>query len=451
MGKRTDNQPLKFTNVKVTAPQTYLGSSTYTRIWAEKIPPAKDSGEDIFEYTKARLIYVLRTKTAIGNTHPLFNLAALPPVDITVQLQYVDTSGKPAKLDDVPYSFQAPHSFLKTKEVLTWDDYRERRIQGKSTAAKGLVHVGQQITDSGKTVKWYVFISQRTTFDDISELNQLETSEVKDVDSGIYISTRGMPTGIRLAPPRSQQAAYWPSFLVLLEYDDLRLDMGRKFIGGRVGQMLTKVALGIFNDHVNAVPRLTTKAADALVGLEMDSALETIKSDAASTPELGFARIPYLKEPVEEQGVIAIFHELVGAGILKGYRTQRSSSYEGYDSYISYKPDLSVIGPSIKKSIKEGTSYNLFAEFKLDAGQSLLIDFETRKRTKDFRLLICWTLNEGVFKANQIDIEPVEPTETIFHGATHKAIFPNSYGFGAENTLHIMALKNLIESLKKSS
>lgn len=447
----TDDNPLKFSNVKITGPQEFLGSATYTRIWAEQIPPAKDSSEDIFEYTKPRLGYVLRTKTAVGNTHPLFNVAALPPVDINVQLVYVDSSGKLSKPEDVPYSFHAPHSFLKPKEVLNWDEFSDRLVQGKSTNAKGLVHVGQQVTESGKTVKWYAFISQRTTFDEISEANRLETSEIKDVDSGIYISTRGMPTGIRLAPPRSQQAAYWPSFFVLLEYDDLRLDMGRKFVGGRVAQMLTKVALEIFNKHVNAVPRLTTKAGDALVGLEMDAALEKIKTDAATTPELGFEKIPYLKVPVEEQGVIAIFHELLGAGILRGYRVQRSSSYEGYDSYISYKPDPSVIPTSVLKKIKHGASYNLFAEFKLEAGKSLLADFENRKRPKDFRLLICWSVNAAVFKQNHIEIENVEPTETVFHGATHKAIFPNSYGFGAENTLHIIALKDLIELLKKAA
>lgn len=447
----TESQPLTFVNVTTTAPQTFQGSSTYTRIWAEQIPVAKDSGEDIFEYTKPRLIYVLRSRTALGNTHPLFKSEERPAVDIRVQLRYIDTTGKQGKFEDVPYSFQAPDSFLKAKDVLSWDDYSQRRIDGKNTHAKGLVHVGQEISESGKVVKWYTFVSQRTTFDDISEANHLQTSESKDVDSGIYISTRGMPTGIRLTPPRSQQAAYWPSFFILLEYDDLRLDMGRKFVGGRVAQMLTKVALGIFNKHVNAVPRLTTKASDPLAGLEMDLALEKIKAEAANAPELGLNKLPYLKAPVEEQGVVAIFHELLGAGLLKGYRTLRSSSIEGYDAYIKYKPDPSVTAASVKKNIKEGTTYNIFAEFKFEAGQSLLLDFEVRKRPKDFRLLICWTLDEMVFKENQIEVEAVELTETIFHGATHKLIFPNSYGFGAENTLHVIVLKDLIDILKKAA
>jgi hypothetical protein len=57
---------------------------------------------------------------------------------------------------------------------------------------------------------------------------------------------------------------------------------------------------------------------------------------------------------------------------------------------------------------------------------------------------------ESVFKENQIEVEKVELTETAFHGATHKLIFPNSYGFGAENTLHVIVLKDLVEIFKKA-
>jgi anti-sigma regulatory factor (Ser/Thr protein kinase) len=80
----TESNPLKFVNVKILPPQNFLGSQTYTRIWAEQIPSAREFGEDIFEYTKPRLKYVLRTKTAIGNTYPLFNNGKRPEVDIVL-------------------------------------------------------------------------------------------------------------------------------------------------------------------------------------------------------------------------------------------------------------------------------------------------------------------------------------------------------------------------------
>ncbi|KAA0230704.1 hypothetical protein EDS67_07335 [candidate division KSB1 bacterium] len=50
-----------------------------------------------------------------------------------------------------------------------------------------------------------------------------------------------------------------------------------------------------------------------------------------------------------------------------------------------------------------------------------------------------------------LNAKKVELTETAFHGSTHKLIFPNSYGFGAENTLHVIVLKDLIEEFKKAA
>ena len=47
----TESQPLKFVNVSIIGPQTFQGSATYTRIWAEQIPVARESNEDIFDYT----------------------------------------------------------------------------------------------------------------------------------------------------------------------------------------------------------------------------------------------------------------------------------------------------------------------------------------------------------------------------------------------------------------
>jgi len=447
----TEDKDLHFTNVAITSPQTFLGSPTYTRIWAEQIPVAKDTNEDVFDYTKPRLEYILRTKTAVGNTHPLFNKGERPPIDINVQLKHIDNQGVHEDFSDVPYSFAAPGDMLKSKDVLSWEEFSERRVQGKSTESKGLTDVGIATSDSGKAVKWYTFISQRGTFDELSETLGLQTDDSKDVDAGIYISTRGMPTGIRLAPPRSQQASYWPSFFILLEYDDLRLDMGRKFVGGRVSQMLTKVALKkIFDAHVNAVPRLTTRASDPFDGLEADVTMEQIKTDVSITADLDLAEIPYMKVPREEQGVVAIFHELLGAGLLKGYRVLRSSSHERYDTYMNYKPDPSVTAASLSRAVVAGRSYNIFAEFKFEAGKTLLEDFDLRKRPKDFKLLICWSIDKAVFVANSIEIKEVALTESVFHGATHKLIFPNSYGFGAENTLHVIVLQDLIEVLKST-
>jgi hypothetical protein len=63
----------EFTNVSVGEVQQYLGSKTYTRIWIEEIPANLDEEEDLFNYSEPRLVHILRSKTAVGNTFPLFN------------------------------------------------------------------------------------------------------------------------------------------------------------------------------------------------------------------------------------------------------------------------------------------------------------------------------------------------------------------------------------------
>jgi len=70
----------QFTNVNIGEAQQYRGSKTYTRIWIEEIPAKPDVEEDLFNYTQPRLVYILRSKTAVGNTFPLFNNDARPAI-----------------------------------------------------------------------------------------------------------------------------------------------------------------------------------------------------------------------------------------------------------------------------------------------------------------------------------------------------------------------------------
>jgi hypothetical protein len=131
------------------------------------------------------------------------------------------------------------------------------------------VRTGASTSDTGKEVRWYAMATSRKTYDRISEEFELRTASANDVEPGIFVATRGMPTGIVLAPPRSQQAAYWPSFFILLEYDAIRWDLGRKFVGGRTAEMLKKIALkDIFNEIVDHIPQFIEGGASELAGLE---------------------------------------------------------------------------------------------------------------------------------------------------------------------------------------
>ena len=440
------SQPV-FSEVKIQGPMSHLGSSTYTRVWVEDVPIRENEEDDVFQYTKPRLVHMLRSKTAAGHTHSLFNAGERPPIDIRVELQYVDSNGARFSYEDIPYSYASPAEYLVKSDVITWDKYRQllesgrvRKVRGKS-----LVRTGRFMSDTGREVRWFAFASSRKLYDSISEERRLQTERGNDVEPGIYVSTKGMPTGIQLAPPRTGQAAYWPSFFILLQYDAVRWDVGRKFVGGRVAEMLKRVALGeIFNKTVDHIPHFITSTSSEVAALEKEREIDDIKQEVKKSSDLGIVTIPYAKVPREEQGVIAIFHELIGAKVLKGYHTLRSSAREQYDAFVRYsvrRADLK--GKAKDKLTKDSAEYEIFVEFKYEASD-LLADLERRKRARDIKLLVCWSIEPKKLEDENVEVEEINEEESIFSGATHRLIFSNRYQFGADNQLHVICLKDLI-------
>ena len=436
-----------FSNVKVTDRQTFLGSPSYTRVWIEDVAQKENSEEDLFQYTKPRLIHILRSKTAVGHTYPLFNNGKRPSIDIRVELQYVDNDGVKSSSEQIEYAYASPAEYLPKGNVITWEKYQELQNKGKTRKlpGKSLVRSGISQSETGREIRWFVFAASRKLYDAISERHQLKTLKDNDVESGIFVSTKGMPTGIQLTPPRSAQASYWPSFFILLEYDAIRWDVGRKFVGGRVAGMLKKVSLTeVFNKLVDHIPQFISGVSSEIEGLETEKELDEIKSEVKLTQDLIFPKILYGKEPKEEQGVIAIFHKLLGAGILKGYHTLRSAAREKYDSMIRYSISKSTLeGKARERLPSETAEYEIFVEFKYEASR-LLPDLEERKRARDIKLLICWTIDKAKFEAENIDVDDLESDESIFNGATHRLVFSNRYQFGADNQLDVICLQDFI-------
>ena len=430
----------KFEKVTFGPPSIFEGSTTFTRIWVGGIPERQDSGQDIFTYSKQRLVHVLRTKTAVGNTSPVL-LGKRPDCDISVFLRYTDPKGVPESEDRVVYSYASPDTYLKANAVVEWSRYQQLLTERKekSVAGKALVRVGTSTSDGGRQIKWYVFAASRRTFDSISEMHGLVSDETHDIEGGSYLSTKGgMPTGVQITPPKSGQAAYWPSLYILIEYDYINWDVGRKFVGGRTLEMLKKAILkDIFNPIVDHLSAFIAGSTPVLQGLENQSQLDELRKNALARADLDLSAVPYLKQPGEEQGVVALFHELLGAKVIKRYSTYGNYGKDRYDSFIR------VEGPN-------GKTYDIFSEFKYEAS-SVLADFLDKKRPRDIRLLICWSINEKKFEAEGFDIEHIdEDDKPVFHGSTHKLTMPGRYLFGIDNLLWIIELKTIVQRYKAS-
>lgn len=441
IGAKSFDQPA-FSNVTIGPPQRYEGSDSYTRIWISAVPERADIGDDIFSYTKDRLAHVLRTRTAIGHTHPLFHHGERPEVDIDVSLKYIDLTGVADSDERIEYAYASPDTYLAPSQVVSWEKYEAllKNRRDKSVAGKSLIRTGSSRSDGGREIKWFVFAASRKTFDQISKAKQLCAGDDNDVEGGIYISTKGMPTGVQITPPRSQQAAYWPSLFILVEYNNIKWDVGRKFVGGRTLEMLRKVVSEIFKGIVDHLSNFIAGGTPELAGMENDRKLEEIKEKARSADDLGLDELPYLKVPSEEQGVVALFHEMVGAGLLKRYRTFGNYGVNQYDSFT-------------KVSAANGKCFDVFVEFKFEAS-TILKEFEEKKRPRDIRLLVAWTANLKKFEDDGVEVEELEnplDSSSAFHGATHKMVLPGRYLYGNDNILHMTVLKDLVRTIRKKS
>jgi len=193
------------------------------------------------------------------------------------------------------------------------------------------------------------------------------------------------------------------------------------------------------------LPSFIAGGVSEVQGLETEKELESIKESIKATIDLKCDKIKYLKEPKEEQGVIAIFHELIGAGILTGYKTLRSSAIEPYDAVIRYGVDKSNLDGRARDKVVKNSDYDIFVEFK-KVGSDLLPDLENRKRARDVRLLVCWELGESKFSKENVEVD--ECDDSVFSGVTHTLTFAQRYQFGNENQKPVICLRTLIQRIR---
>ncbi len=269
--------------------------------------------------------------------------------------------------------------------------------------------------------------------------------EKYDLPTGIFLSVKGYPTAVEINNPKTGYAGYWDrNILVLINDDTVELDAGRKSIRNSDKRRVQAIAKDMFNKsvkyHKKFIKQTESEAEKAI--------LENIKEDARSLEGLGISEINYSKVPDYEQGVVAIFHELIGAGVLEGYSGLSASSDTRYDEIVRYQIPWDKLGESKKKhylaarrNIKEKDNFFkqvIVVEFKLHAND-IMKDIKKELRLID--LLVAYDCETSKIK-NKWKWGPVAPDDTVFMGANYQ-IWNN-----LNDSCHVMLLKDFIETIE---
>ncbi|MFW6116492.1 MAG: hypothetical protein ACOC6F_02080 [bacterium] len=359
--------------------------------------------------------YYFRSYSYAGDVNHLLGLPGLKPVTVTLTIS-TEPDSLPDELDDelaallvenLGFEVSFPAKHWDVKEIVTRIDRRRRRPRILETPL-----------ENGRIGRWnphYIWVREMTSPDEYRSLllnpHMYKPPEVEsyqsffDKVSGIYIVV-GKPERLRevvFEGPRrfiaangipSAHSIHTPSGIGALGYvANIHMVVNVKANMNYGKQTITNTWLvGEVNRFFKDSFRSTLKnVAEGIVGrVEGGSSAEDLTSDEEDTDILARPRLPltdlsFKREPRDENGVIAMFFELLGRGDLVGYHVYSLSQKARYDgkAVIKLTSQSEVTVPRTDASLRS-------IEFKLKL-RPLIAEFSDYvKDSSDVTLIVIW-------------------------------------------------------------
>lgn len=439
--------PPRFEPLKVTPSdypsQLHIAKETFdmTSFCEVTIENVVVSEDDIFARSASQLRFILRSRTAIGRTFCLWNGNS---PSITCFLEMTLAEGV-FKNDSIPTDFFQMHKFHKKhdnfnnmiSQFATFDEKKKFTWLKNKT----IWHT-ENFQWGGRTIKVYgvMYPGHKMFREMVINYLALESEETYDEEQSlfaprIYIASKGIPTGVVLRrPSKGARTQYYQRCFFLVEFNEMKFDQGRKSITWQAERQLQNSVAKVFarfepfakyQSNEKLDPDDTTDKSKAEIDAEKKGRWEHAKN----LVELGYDQISFKKQPDRQEAAVAgIFHELLGAKILKNYRPLTTGYGSRYDMLCEYVRNT-------------GKPLDLIIEYKytLDA---LLDDLtESTKYLEDIHMLVAWTANEQKLLDNGLILQLVSEDEQTYEGQTHRLADRE----GVMQEIAVILLKNFIE------
>ncbi|MGX9426148.1 MULTISPECIES: ATP-binding protein [Bradyrhizobium] len=269
---------------------------------------------------------------------------------------------------------------------------------------------------------------------------------------GLQLASDFMPQGDLAVIPLTSTIGYQANTHVIIHLTDGNPDMGRKVFQPEIktlGDELARRAVDVFKRYL-ALMREDTGISNIQSSRVLWEFKKQQEEHLAKHPlqyRSGDRKLSIMSEPQSEQDVVALFHELLGLGLLQGLGIYATSESEKYDCIfqadVSSREQLysekQPLGVS-ERALEEGQSPPWVLEYKFDS-DSLIADFSKElKHISDVRLLVCWAI--GAKTRAEFTLRPYlagdeGSTRQIF-GTTHAAYQDRELRFD------IIALQDLL-------
>lgn len=260
--------------------------------------------------------------------------------------------------------------------------------------------------------------------------------------------------------PLTSTIGYQANCHVVVHFTDGTPDMGRKAFQPELEDLAKKIAVQCVTICKRYLQNL--KPDTGAVAVTPDKELHEWKKAQEAYRDakpLSFkapaGNIALISVPQQEQDVIALFHQLVGLGVIKGIEFLATSQSDRYDSLytLNYPAEDSLRFSKGVNPLGVGSSLSLpysseprVLEYKYDL-DALIRDLSSDvKYAKHINLVVCWRATKQYKERYYLSSLLVgdEGTSRLTFGATHLA-FPDG---GQQPEFEVLVLEDLVNYLQ---
>lgn len=394
-----NDSEISFTSKKIKNPDELNGVTVKLSL--------HETNHPLFKLSLDQLKMLLLTKTAIGSTAHIWG----EKENCDLELTLTDMVGEKHEVE-VECEFTLPiENVKKTISIVDYDEWKadsDRSDQQKRKKLKNAIIYNQGTSSrKGRDIKhWSCMTPSRMAWASMAVNSGLvDESEESDFNSedhfyaqsnGVFLSTKYMPTGVRIDLRATGESGYTNNFFIILEDKSLKFDIGRKGVPPRTSGLLRKIAQEEFKKYLQYKRFIRGESETT----NSQFAREDLFKEILALPDLKSKETAFIKRPnSQEATVAAIFYEQMGKGKFSGFTPYTSGYRDKYDLTGTY----------------EGN--NLVIEFKHDL-TGLFNDFTiARKLFDEINVVIVWEITEDDrTKASDrgIDIEEIDDDDRIF-------------------------------------
>lgn len=487
-----ENEPKKIEEPTVSDSGTII-TVTLEEEYSELYPAIAsiDQMLDIIKKEKDidKLEYLLRSRTAIGNTRYLFGEQPIVPIDVSLEV-IIDGKVHTKKIN---YSYFHPkdHKLVKDLSYDFKDYVNNLKRVGFIKDFKALYYMqcGEEVGSQRKlTFDVAICAISQGRLSSIEAALGINDDEDFEITSGIYLAINGMPTGIRIDNWAERGGAFLKRYFVIVDTD---ISMSEQLDPGRKG--VSKYYANLISDHVKKMfGQIIIEDSDPFgkyAGAHLDTGKVTSEDDGYENFEELLESIEeeiegYSKEekiilekiqeysslnriPSTEQETIVLFYELLQQEIIKGYKTIYISGKATYDAAFTYKINLKEaknskedklgVAPAIiQEQLSQGKKFyepknlrrtkKFCIEFKHTIGKLLSeLEGKTEKDPSCIDLLICWDIDIPTnISQTSYTLGEIHDSQRKYHGTTHTLGIIRAEG---NTTIPCIVLKTVLEKI----